>query len=98
MADQELQQTTILLTEKQQEQLDKLAHSRTEAIRRLLRESDIEFPAEQADDPEEVCPECGRKPALVIAGSALVKSADEDKIEYCRVDKAASWFYIHSKK
>ena len=86
----------MLLTGEQREQLDALAHSRTEAVRQLLDEHKQAHPAEADADPEERCPECGRPVALVAAGGSItVRAADASVVDYCRDDSAADWLYVH---
>jgi hypothetical protein len=96
MPDEELQQTTMRLSEDQQEVLDELAYSRTEAVRILINEHDEKHPAEDIPNPEDRCPECGRQPVLIAAcGSLSVRSADESVIDYCRSSEAADWLFVH---
>lgn len=94
---EELHRTTMLLTAEQQATLDAIAHSRTEAVRRLLTErSDVGYPAESDPDPGR-CPECGRETVLelVSADAIAAVAADGDVVDYCVSDSAVHRVYVH---
>lgn len=96
MSDDTVQRTTMTLDAETRDRLDELAHSRSEAVRKLVAEHDAAHPAEADPDPDDRCPECGRPVALEAAGGSLsVRSADDDVVDYCRSSGAADWLYLH---
>lgn len=97
MTESELKRTTMLLTERHQEILDEMGYSRTGVVRDM-----IENLAEARDNcvevgyAPEICPICNRTADATIAGdSMMVKAVDDDTIEICREDGAATFLYIH---
>ncbi|AWB28493.1 hypothetical protein [Halococcoides cellulosivorans] len=98
MLEEELIQTTMMLSERHREVLDaESGSSRTAVVRDLIDnlEAAREGSVEGKEDPD-ICPVCGRTADAVILGDIVdLRAIDDESLSVCEESDTVNWLYIH---